>query len=198
LSYYFIITHFAQGEAMETLNVGSLAEWQEWLEKNHYRVSEVWLIYDRAQPGLRYEETVEEALCYGWVDSLIKNLDEHRHARKFTPRKPGSKWSALNISRAERMIAQGRMTVAGQRLYDEGKEKIDPNAISRKEQMEAWRMELMDRLDAGTLILYARLPPSLQRQYAGWVLSAKLEETRKKRLVELSAKFAKGERLGLK
>lgn len=90
------------------------------------------------------------------------------------------------------------MTVAGQRLYDEGKEKIDPNAISRKEQMEAWRMELMDRLDAGTLILYARLPPSLQRQYAGWVLSAKLEETRKKRLVELSAKLAKGERLGLK
>lgn len=183
---------------METLNVGSLAEWREWLEKNHDRVSEVWLIYDKAQPVLRYEESVEEALCYGWVDSLIKNLGEHRHARKFTPRKPGSKWSALNISRAERMIAQGRMTEAGQRLYDEGKDKVDPNAVSRKEQMEVWRIELINRLDARTLTLYSSLPPSLQRQYAAWVMSAKMEDTRQKRLVELSATLAKGERLGLK
>lgn len=183
---------------MESLHVASLEEWRDWLIKNHAKTTGVWLVYDRQAPGMRYEESVEEALCYGWVDSLIKNIDEHRHARKFTPRNPGSKWSSLNISRAERMIAQGRMTKAGLRLFDEGKAKVDPNAISRKEQMEAWRLELVDRMDAETIALYFNLPPSLQRQYAGWVMSAKLEETRSKRVAELSATLAKGERLGLK
>lgn len=183
---------------METLQVGTLAEWHGWLVENHTHTREVWLIYDKDQPGLRYEESVEEALCFGWVDSLINHIDERHHARKFTPRKPGSKWSALNISRAERMIAQGRMTEAGRRLFEEGKASVDPKATSRKELMEAWRDELLERMDAQTKALFTALPPSLQRQYAGWVMSAKMEGTRHKRLAELSSTLAKGERLGLK
>jgi len=183
---------------MNTLEVRSLADWHEWLCINHDRVEEVWLVYDKRQPGVRYEESVEEALCFGWVDSLIKNIDADRHARKFTPRKPGSHWSALNISRAQRMIENGRMTETGRRLFEEGVRKTDPNVISRKAQQELWRLELMERLDAETLPLFRGLPPSLQRQYAGWVMSGKLEETRVKRQAELSATLAKGERLGLK
>jgi len=183
---------------MNTLEVRSLADWRAWLIDNHDQVVEIWLVYDKRQPGVRYEETVEEALCFGWVDSLIKNIDTARHARKFTPRKPGSHWSELNISRAKRMIETGRMTEAGRRLFEEGVKKNDPNAISRKEQAEQWRLELIERLDAETLSLFAGLPPSLQRQYAGWVMSGKLEETRAKRREELSATLAKGERLGLK
>jgi uncharacterized protein YdeI (YjbR/CyaY-like superfamily) len=183
---------------MQTLQLASLDEWRDWLSEHHDAATEVWLVYDRQAPGVQYEESVEEALCFGWVDSLIKNLDAHRHVRKFTPRKPGSKWSALNISRAERMIAQGRMTEAGRLQFEAGKANLDPHTPSRKEQMEAWRLELIERMDAGTLDHYSALPPSLQCQYAGWVMSAKLEETRRKRLAELSATLAKGERLGLK
>lgn len=183
---------------MQTLQVASLKEWRDWLNEHHEQATEVWLVYDRRAPGAQYEESVEEALCFGWVDSLIKNIDAHCHVRKFTPRKPGSKWSAMNISRAERMIAQGRMTEAGRRLYEEGKANLDPQAPSRKEQMEAWRLELIERMDAAMLEHYSALPPSLQRQYAGWVMSAKQEETRRKRLEELSATLARGERLGLK
>ena len=183
---------------MNTLDAGSLADWHSWLINNHDQVAEVWLVFDKRQPGMRYEESVEEALCFGWVDSLIKHLDDDRHARKFTPRKPGSHWSALNISRAQRMIAQGRMTETGRRLFEEGARNNDPNALSRKEQMEQWRLELMERLDPEMLTLYEDLPPSLQRQYAGWVMSGKMEETRQKRQAELGATLVKGERLGLK
>lgn len=183
---------------MDTLEVSSLNEWRDWLIKNHDQAAEIWVVFNKRQPGMRYEQSVEEALCFGWVDSLIKHLDDERHARKFTPRKPGSRWSELNIARAERMIEEGRMTEVGRRLFEEGKEKTDPKAISRKEQMAQWRLELMEKLDLETLILYTSLPPSLQRQYAGWVMSGKMEETRKKRQAELGATLSKGERLGLK
>ena len=183
---------------MNTIDISSLAEWHSWLINNHDQVTEVWLVFDKRQPGMRYEESVEEALCFGWVDSLIKHIDADRHARKFTPRKPGSHWSELNIARAQRMIEAGRMTETGRRLFEEGIGKIDPNGMSHKEQMEEWRLELMKRLDPETLTLYASLPTSLQRQYAGWVMSGKMEETRQKRQAELSETLAKGERLGLK
>lgn len=148
---------------MDFLVVSSLSEWHNWLQENHDREAAIWLVYDKLQPGMDYEESVEEALCFGWVDSLIKNLDERRHARKFTPRKTGSKWSALNLARAERMCEAGRMTEKGRRMFEEGKANFNPNAISRKEQMETWRLELIKMLDSQTLAHYASLPPSLQR-----------------------------------
>lgn len=182
---------------MHYLEAHDLTEWHNWLIENHDKVEEVWLIYRKGTGSLRYEESVEEALCHGWVDSLIKNMDEFSHARKFTPRRSGSCWSALNIARAERMIAQGRMTAAGLKLFEESKNQPD-TALSRKEQMEIFRQELLERLDADTLIRFNALPPSLQGQYAGWVMSGKKEETRQKRLVELIETLARGERLGLK
>jgi uncharacterized protein YdeI (YjbR/CyaY-like superfamily) len=183
---------------MNTLEVQSLSEWHDWLIENQDRVEEVWVIFDKQKPGMRYQESVEEALCFGWIDSLIKNISENRHARKFTPRKPGSKWSELNIERAQRMIKEGRMTEKGRRLFEEGRGNVAPSGSTRKEIMEAWRLELMGRLDAQTLTLFTDLPPSLQRQYAGWVMSGKLEETRQKRIAELNSTLAKGQRLGLK
>lgn len=182
---------------MNYLEVKNLAEWHDWLAKNHSQVNEVWLVYRKFAGGLRYEESIEEALCFGWVDSLIKNLDVNSHARKFTPRRSGSRWSALNISRAERMIAQGRMTGIGLKLFEESKSQPEP-ALTRKEQMEIFREDLVERLDAETLMRFNLLPPSLQGQYAGWVMSGKKEETRQKRVEELSETLARGERLGLK
>lgn len=183
---------------MNTLEVQNRAEWHKWLLENHDCVSEIWLVFNKNQPGLRYEESVEEALCFGWVDSLIKKLDDEHHARKFTPRKPGSNWSELNIARAERMINAGRMTETGRRLFEDRKTGIDSSTLSRREQMELWRTELISRMDSATVDQYFALPPSLQRQYAGWVMSGKKEETRQKRMDELILTLVRGERLGLK
>ena len=186
---------------MKTFQARNLAEWHAWLQQHHLDEPEVWLIYRKTGsdcPWIGYEESIEEALCFGWVDSLIKNIDDQTHARKFTPRKPGSHWSDLNIARAKRMIAQGRMTGKGLRLFEEILDQSRPAGPSRKEQQEVWRGELMDRLSPETLTCYTALPPSLQRQYAGWVMSAKREETRQKRIEELNDTLRRGERLGLK
>jgi len=179
----------------------NLEEWHAWLVDNYASSAEIWLLFYKAgsgKPSLTYEEAAEEALCFGWVDSLIKARDAESHLRKFTPRKPGSKWSEVNIRRAQKMVAQGRMTPAGQALFAEATLNPAPSGASRKEQMEAWRVELLDRLSADAKAYYLALAPSMQRQYAGWVLSAKGDATRAKRQLELEGVLMKGEKLGLK
>ncbi len=90
--------------------------WREWLEEHGNRESEVWLVYYKAKTGhptISYNDSLEEALCFGWVDSIIQRIDEEKYARKFTPRKPGSHWSEVNQHLAARLVKEGRMTEAG-------------------------------------------------------------------------------------
>lgn len=179
----------------------NLEEWHAWLVEHYQTCNEVWLLFYKAgsgKPSLDYEESVEEALCFGWVDSLIKARDAGSHLRKFTPRKSGSKWSEVNVRRAQKMVDQGRMTPAGQELFAEATLNPAPSGASRKEQMETWRVELLERLSAETKGRYLALAPSMQRQYAGYVLSAKGEATRAKRQAELEGVLLRGEKLGLK
>lgn len=179
----------------------NLTEWHTWLVENHQICNEVWLLFYKpasGKPSVHYEEAVEEALCFGWVDSLIKGRDEESHLRKFTPRKTGSKWSEVNTRRAQRMVAQGRMTPAGQVFFDEARCNTAPSGASRKEQMEVWRDELLERLPEDVKEKYVTLSPSMQRQYAGWVMSAKGEATRAKRQAELEGVLLRGEKLGIK
>ena len=186
---------------MDLFQPQTIADWHEWLVKNHTTSREVWLVYTRSKSAgsaVKYEETVDEALCFGWIDGLIRRLDDRHYVRKFTPRKPGSKWSTLNLTRAKRMVEQGRMTQRGMGLYHEGMVQEKPGMPTRREVQEGFRKGLEQLLTADTLGLYHSLPDSLQRQYAGWVMSAKKEETRQKRIEELSATLARGERLGLK
>src|SRR5512139_670051 len=102
---------------MKQVHFSNRREWREWLTQNHEREEEgIWLVFCRegsGKPSLRYEDSVEEALCFGWIDSIIKHLDEVRYCRKFTPRKDASRWSLANRTRAERLIRQGRMTKFG-------------------------------------------------------------------------------------
>jgi uncharacterized protein YdeI (YjbR/CyaY-like superfamily) len=100
--------------------------WREWLAALHGSASFVWLIIHKkhvAEPSVSYDEAVEEALCWGWIDGLTNRWDERSYAVRFTPRRPGSVWSESNVARAGRMIAQGRMTPAGQALIDEAKRR---------------------------------------------------------------------------
>ena len=95
-----------------TLYCPVLSDWHTWLKNNYNSCSEIWLIFykkETGKPNLSYNESVEEALCFGWIDSLIKNLDVERYARKFTPRKEDSKWSEINKKRVEKMIQLKRM-----------------------------------------------------------------------------------------
>ncbi|MCK4233163.1 hypothetical protein KAX75_01940, partial [candidate division WOR-3 bacterium] len=111
-------------KATKTLYVTNRKGWREWLEKNYATKKEVWLIYYKKHTGkpiILYEDTVEEALCFGWIDSIIRGIDDEKYARKFTPRTEDSGWSELNKKRAKKMIAAGKMTKAGLQKIEEAK-----------------------------------------------------------------------------
>lgn len=103
----------------ETLAVRSREQWRRWLARNHAAKKEIWLIYYKkssGKSGISYNESVEEALAYGWIDGQVKGLDDTRYAGRFTPRKPGSNWSASNIERIQRLLREGRMAEPGLRV----------------------------------------------------------------------------------
>ena len=100
----------------ETLAVRTPAEWRRWLAKHHRDKKEIWLVYykkNAGQSGISYDESVEEALAYGWIDGQNKTIDDKTYAGRFTPRKPNSNWSASNIARLKKLLAEGRMAEPG-------------------------------------------------------------------------------------
>jgi len=100
----------------ETVTFHSRDGWRRWLAKHHDDKKEIWLVYFKkssSKTGVSYDESVEEALAYGWIDGLTKSIDDESYAGRFTPRKPKSNWSASNISRVKKLIAEGRMAPAG-------------------------------------------------------------------------------------
>ena len=110
----------------DTFFASDRAAWREWLAEHHGSATVVWLRIHKKhveEPSVSYDEAVEEALCWGWIDGLTNRWDERSYAVRFTPRKPGSVWSASNVARVGRMIAEGRMTLAGQALVDEAQRR---------------------------------------------------------------------------
>jgi uncharacterized protein YdeI (YjbR/CyaY-like superfamily) len=103
-------------EITETLFVQSRQEWRAWLAQHHQDRKEIWLIYYKKSSGktnITYDESVEEALCFGWIDGTNKGIDNEKYAGRFTPRRPKSPWSASNRERVARLLSEGRMTEAG-------------------------------------------------------------------------------------
>ena len=101
---------------METVYVRDRAEWRAWLGEHHAKEKEIWLVYYRkasGKPRIPYNDAVEEALCFGWIDSQQKSIDEERYAQRFSPRKPGSPWSEMNKQRLRKLAADGKMTSSG-------------------------------------------------------------------------------------
>lgn len=108
-------------EITKTLYVTERDAWRSWLEKNHAGENEIWLVYYKKQSGkprIPYNDAVEEALCFGWIDSTVKGIDEDKFAQRFSPRKKGSNWSEMNKVRMRRLIEQGRMTPAGMSKFE--------------------------------------------------------------------------------
>jgi uncharacterized protein YdeI (YjbR/CyaY-like superfamily) len=156
--------------------------WRAWLEQHHADTKEVWLIYFKPhtkQPSISYEDSVEEALCFGWVDSLIQKIDEDRYARKFTPRRMDSVWSETNKRRVAKVIAEGRMTPAG--LAKITYPLDTPTSAKKAFTIPEWIAAGLKK-NPKVWKNFSSLPPSHQKRYVAWLSSAKKEETRQKNL----------------
>ena len=187
----------------KTLYVPNRDEWRQWLEQNHDAAKEVWLIYYKkhtGKPRIPYDEAVEEALCYGWIDSIIKRIDDETFCQKFTPRKGTSQWSESNKKRVEKLIREGKMTEIGLAKIEAAKRtgKWDKPVTSRQEfEMPPELVKaLATNKEAGEN--FDKLAPSHRRQYVGWVASAKKKETRKKRIKEAIELLEQNRKLGMK
>ena len=192
---------------LATLDLRSRAAWRRWLAAHHAASAGVWLVFHKRHTGvtcLEYDDAVEEALCYGWIDSILKRLDDARYVRKFTPRRPGSVWSALNRRRYADLARRGRLAKPGRERAPTRPDADGPPTGRTKDrppppvpELPAYiRRELTARPRAWEA--FRRLAPSRRRLYVGWVHSAKREETRERRLREVVRVLAAGKKLGLK
>ena len=186
---------------MKTFLAQTADQWREWLDEHYDSESEVWLIFHKFHTGvvsIAYQDALDEALCFGWVDSLVKRLDDRRYARKFTPRRADSRWSAVNRKRYAALKASGRLKAAGiKRAPTDRSYGPLPPRFKMPSQLPSYIQTGLRKRPAA-LRYFEALPPSHRRRYVGWVESGKHEETKARRLKEAIRLLAAGKELGLK
>jgi uncharacterized protein YdeI (YjbR/CyaY-like superfamily) len=183
-------------------------DWRNWLRENHAAHKEVWLVFYKNKTGkssVAYEDTVEEALCFGWIDSLIKKIDEEKYARKYTPRTNTLKWSPSNIKRIKKLIAEGRMEEIGyskldKSIYDPVKNLLTENIPEQRPKELIVPDFMITFFDSHPPALqnFNALAPSHKRNYVFWINSAKTEPTIQKRLKEAVDLLKENKKLGMK
>lgn len=187
---------------LKTLYITDRELWRDWLCVHHDKEREIWLVFYKkhtGKPSLPLEDAIEEALCFGWIDSLVRRLDDDSYARKFTPRTNPAKWSAVNIERMRRLLAQNLVRPMGLAVFDNALLKAPPP--SRKSDLPVSPPEvIMTALKANRKAWknFDALAPSAKRNYVGWIMSAKREETRNRRIAEIISLLEQGKKLGLK
>jgi uncharacterized protein YdeI (YjbR/CyaY-like superfamily) len=176
------------------------SEFRSWLEENHERASELLVGFHKrstGKPSMTWPESVDEALCFGWIDGLRRSLGPDGYTIRFTPRKPRSTWSAVNIARARELIAEGRMRPAGLRAFEARRD--ERSAIYAYEQRQDAKLAPEDerelRADDRAWEFFRAQPPSYRKTAIWWVVSAKRDETRRKRLRTLIEDSANGVRI---
>lgn len=186
----------------ETLDVTSQADWRDWLGKNGETKEGIWLVFykkDSEHSTIAYDDAVDEALAYGWIDSVIRRIDEKRFARKFTPRRLGSVWSKYNLARVKKLNAEGRMTKRGLEAYAR---RTGETSLLEQFSTKAVRTpsDLMGALRRNERAWsnYRRFGQSHRKRYLMWISSAKKPETRKKRIAEAVKLIAQDEKNLLK
>ncbi len=175
------------------------AAFRKWLAANHTKAKELWVGFykkDSGRPSITWPESVDEALSFGWIDGIRKKFDDESYVIRFTPRKPDSIWSAVNIRNVERLIKEGRMTLRGLKAYEARKEYrsgiyayeqrpaelVEPYASQFKRNKAAWKF-------------FQAQPPYYRKTMTWFIVSAKQEQTRLARLDKLIEASAKGQRL---
>ena len=168
----------------------SASEFHVWLEKNHDKASEIWVGFHKkgsGKLGITMPESVDEALCFGWIDSVRRSVSDTSYANRFTPRKTRSTWSAINIKRVKELITLGRMQPSGLHAFE--RRTDDRSAMYSYEQRQSAKLsgnfEKRFRANKKAWSFFQSQAPWYQRVAAFWVLSAKREETKLKRLAKL-------------
>ena len=186
----------------DQLYVTNRKEWREWLKKNHSKKNQIWLIYYKKHTGtprIPYDDAVEEALCYGWIDSTVKRIDEETFMQKFTPRNKNSIWSKLNKQRVEKLIKSGKMRKAGMDRVGDAKRNGEWDAAySIKDVVEippALKRALTKNKKAKEN--FDKFAPSYRRNYIGWVANAKRQETIDRRVTEVVKRAEKNMKPGM-
>lgn len=184
---------------MEVTFFKSPSELRNWLQANHDKAKELWIgFYKKSsgRTGITYAEALDEALCFGWIDGIRKSVDEISYTNRFTPRKPGSIWSMVNIKRAGELAEAGLMHPSGLKAFGERDEKKS-KLYSYEERVRKLDdvYEEQFRANKGAWDFFQAQPPGYQRSAAWWVMSAKREDTRLKRLAALIEGSEKRQRL---
>ena len=188
-----------RGSEQNPIFFKSAAEYRAWLEKNHETAKELWIGYWKkatGKPSLTWHDTVDESLCFGWIDGIRKSIDADSFKQRVTPRRPTSIWSVINIRKVTQFTAEGRMKPMGLAAFD----KRDEKKAYSYEQLRAAhvlepKLEAKLRKNKKAWAFFSKQPPGYQR-LAGWyVMSAKLDATREKRLARVISESAAGRRL---
>jgi uncharacterized protein YdeI (YjbR/CyaY-like superfamily) len=176
-------------------------QFREWLEKNHDRASELLVGFHRKASGkksITYSEALDEALCFGWIDGVRRNVDETSYSIRFTPRKPKSIWSNVNVRHVERLTKEGRMAEPGLKAYAlRDPKRTGIYAFENTPREFSPEYEKKFRANKPAWAFFEKEPPSIRRTCIYWVMSAKKEETRLRRLEQLIESSAKGIRRGV-
>jgi uncharacterized protein YdeI (YjbR/CyaY-like superfamily) len=191
-------------EISRKLYVTNRADWRAWLERHHETKTEVWLIcYKKhtGRPTIPYDDAVEEALCFGWIDSTVKRIDDEKYAQRFTPRKDNNNWSDSNKKRIRKLIQEGKMTKAGlAKISEEALRERESSSPQEKRKRLVLPAYFKEALIANehAWANFNNLAPSYRSDYVKWVTEGKKEETRAKRLKEAVELLALNKKLGMK
>jgi uncharacterized protein YdeI (YjbR/CyaY-like superfamily) len=175
------------------------AEFRSWLERNHDRATELWVGFHRkasGTPSITWPEAVDQALCFGWIDGIRKRIDETTYMNRFTPRRPTSSWSEVNVRRVGELTKGGLMTPAGLRAFEARREnRTGIYSYEQRPQDLPASYARPFRANGAAWKVWRALPPSYRKAATWWVISAKREETRERRLATLIETTARGERI---
>ncbi len=179
----------------EALYFKNCQEWRTWLDENGDSAQEVWLVHYKKHShtiSISHNDAVEEALCFGWIDGKLKSIDEERFILRYSPRKANSVWSKINKDKAEQLVAQGRMTKAGLAKIEEAKRNGSWDAAYTNKKRDEIPADLNWALmeDQKALNNFKSFANSYRNMYIGWVIDAKTDETRQKRIAEVVKRSA--------
>lgn len=177
----------------------SPAAFRKWLEKNHEKQSELLVGFykkDSGRPSITWPESVDQALCFGWIDGVRRRIDDESYSIRFTPRRPGSIWSAINIAKVAELEKQGLMRPAGRKAFEKRREdRSRVYSFENPERQLSPADEKRFRAKKKAWKYFSEQPPGYRRVALHWVTSAKREETRARRLATLIEDSAHGRRI---
>lgn len=174
-------------EIKKLLALNSREQWHDWLEAHHALEKEVWLVHFKkhtGKTGFTYEDAVQEALCFGWIDGILKRIDDQKYALRYSPRKSKSIWSESNRIRVEQLIKEGKMTEAGMIKIRDAKANGEWDKSIEREKNLSFPEDLARALSGNKEALknFEIYSPSLKKRLIWWITEAKREETRRKRI----------------